>query len=223
MGGDYIENYAVKLFEEWGIGMKQKDNGVLLVVSMDEKILRIEVGYGLEGALPDSVASSIITGVMIPRLKEGNPEQAIADGVQSIMEATKGEYVAKENLLSSFPSFDALFAGGFVVLLILQWLAAIFARSESFWAGGIVGAIVGVAVSSIFSWWLLLGFGITVLLGTIGLGFDYIVSHAYAGAKRSGGSIPWYAGGGSGSSGSGGGFGGFGGGSSGGGGASGSW
>ena len=59
LDGDTIENYAEKLFQEWGIGQKGKDNGVLLLVAVDDRKVRIEVGYGLEGALTDAESSWI--------------------------------------------------------------------------------------------------------------------------------------------------------------------
>src|SRR3989344_9429812 len=94
MGGDYIENYAVKLFEEWGIGKRDRDNGILLLLSIEERKMRIEVGYGLEGALPDSIAQSILDNKMTPRLKAGDYDGAVTAGAQAIEQATKGEYTA---------------------------------------------------------------------------------------------------------------------------------
>src|SRR6185503_4886307 len=83
MGGDYIENYAVKLFEDWKIGKAKQDNGVLLLVAVEERKLRIEVGYGLEGALPDSVAQSILDNEMTPRLRAGDYDGAVTAAVHA--------------------------------------------------------------------------------------------------------------------------------------------
>ncbi len=221
MGGDYIENYAVKLFAEWGIGKKDKDNGVLLLLSIEEHKLRIEVGYGLEGALPDSVAQRIINQDMTPLLKAGDYDGAVNAGVRDIEQATQGEYTESD---PSGGGFD-IWAFLIIPFLILQWAAAIFARSKSWWAGGVVGVVAGLGVGLVW------GFGLWILLasvaglGAIGLLLDYVVSKAYTSAKSSGLTTPWWAGGGthSSSNSSGGGFGGFGGGSSGGGGASGGW
>lgn len=225
MGGDYIENYAVKLFEEWGIGKKDKDNGVLLLLSIEERKLRIEVGYGLEGALPDSLAQQIINADMTPRLKAGDYDGAVSIGVTDIMQAVKGEYQATESKSSSSLhfSFDTLLGFLLIPIFILQWLAAILARSKSWWAGGIVGIVIGAFA------WLLLGlnliFAILLIagLGLFGLIFDYFVSKSYSHSEMRGITPPWWAGGGGFGGSSGGSFGGFGGGSSGGGGASGSW
>ncbi|MCX6790037.1 MAG: TPM domain-containing protein [Candidatus Kaiserbacteria bacterium] len=226
MGGDYIENYAVKLFAEWGVGTKDKDNGVLLLLSIEEHKMRIEVGYGLEGALPDSIAQSILNNEMTPLLKAGDYDGAVTAGVRAIELATKGEYTATApkpaNPIMAFlgNNFEFVFITGF---FILQFLASIFARSRSWWAGGVVGFIGGLGISLLFSGLLIL---LPIVLFTLfGLLFDYIVSSGYQKAKANGTIVPWWFGGPGGMGGvsSGGGFGGFGGGGSGGGGASGSW
>lgn len=231
MGGDYIENYAVQLFAEWGIGKAQQDNGVLLLLAIEEREIRIEVGYGLEGALPDSVAQRIIDG-MGSQLRAGDYAGAITGAVRDIKAATQGEYVGEGEPSSGF-SWSTI-AGLpievilFVPFLILEWLAAILGRSKSWWAGGVLGFALGLVAwffggSPAWAWAIL-----TAALTGSGLLFDYIVSRSYTAAARTGGKPPWWGGGtgfggGGWSGGRGGGFGGFGGGSSGGGGASGRW
>jgi uncharacterized protein len=221
MGGDYLENYAVKLFDEWGIGKEDKDNGALLFLSIEEQKMRIEVGYGLEGALPDSVAQSILDNEMAPLLKAGDYDGAVTAGVGAIERATHGEYAgSSERSLTSFLPED-FFNLGTLGFFALQFLFAIFARSRSWWAGGMVGFLGGLGISWFLS--LALGYALSLvtLLTLVGLFLDYAVSAGYEGAKRRGVRPPWWAGGkGFGGSHSGGGFGG---GSSGGGGASGSW
>jgi uncharacterized protein len=223
LNGDYIEHYAEQLFKMWGIGTEKNDNGVLLILAINDHKLRIEVGYGLEGALPDSVAASIIAD-MTPLLKGNDYDGAITLGAEEIMAATQGEYVAST-------ASDGIDAGIILNLLIfgfvvLSWIVAILARSKSYWAGGAVGAVAGLIISSIFGWWLVGGLVATGVLAAVGLILDFAVSSAYKEAKSSGITPPWWTGGGSwggGGSSSGGSFGGFGGGSSGGGGASGGW
>ena len=219
MDGDYIENYAAKLFEEWGIGKKNTDNGVLLLLALEERKLRIEVGYGLEGALPDSVAQSIITNEITPLLKAGDYDGAVTAGVAGIEAATKGEYQGESNS-GSMSGEDLFFLFVLLPLFALQWFGAILGRSKSWWAGGIVGALGGLTVWAVFGLVLWFGFVLVGGLAVLGLLFDYFVSHAYSRSKTLGVHPPWWAGGGGSH---GGGFGGFGGGSSGGGGASGSW
>src|SRR3989338_9234013 len=72
LGGDYIENYAEKLFKEWGIGKKGADNGVLLLISREDREMRIEVGYGLEGTLTDAESSQIIRNTLRPAFQQGD-------------------------------------------------------------------------------------------------------------------------------------------------------
>lgn len=219
MNGDYIEHYAVTVFKDWGIGTKKNNNGVLLLVAKEERKIRIEVGYGLEGALPDSVAQSIINNDITPALKNGDYDTGLTQGARTIMAATRGEYTASETQ-NAFDPIPFIFFG----FIALQWLAAILARSKSVWLGGLIGLGAGIALSSIFGWWVFNGVLTTVLLVGLGTAFDMAVSAAYQGARASGVTPPWWTGGSGGfGSGSGGGFGGFGGGSSGGGGASGSY
>lgn len=233
MGGDYIENYAIKLFEEWEVGKKDTDNGVLLLLSIEERKMRIEVGYGLEGALPDSVAQSILNNEMTPRLKAGDYDGAVTAGVRAIEAATRGEYTATQKPAIDFrwhvTSLNALLEnlGFFAIILplfLLQFFGAILARSRSWWAGGAIGLIGGLGIGWLFALALLMTLPLAILLTLLGLGFDYLVSRSYQSAKARGVNPPWFIGGGGrGGHSSGGGFGGFGGGSSGGGGASGSW
>jgi uncharacterized protein len=89
---DTIENYAVKLFEKWGIGQKTKDNGVLLLVAARDRALRIEVGYGLEGALTDALSNRIINTVIVPQFKAGQLSGGIVKGASSIVSVVAKEY-----------------------------------------------------------------------------------------------------------------------------------
>ena len=85
-----VEAYAVRVFESWKIGKKGKDNGVLLLVVPKEKKMRIEVGYGLEGPLPDAVASRIIRNVLAPPFKTGKFDQGMDEGVTAIISVLEG-------------------------------------------------------------------------------------------------------------------------------------
>jgi uncharacterized protein len=83
--GQEIEPYANELFRTWKLGEKQKNNGVLLLVAPNEKRVRIEVGYGLEGTLTDAISKIIITNAIAPRFKAGNFGEGIARGVDDII------------------------------------------------------------------------------------------------------------------------------------------
>ncbi len=224
LGGDYIEHYAAELFKDWGIGKEKEDNGVLLLLAIDDRELRIEVGYGLEGALPDSLAQRIINNDIVPLLKEEEYDAAVQVGVEKIAVAIRGEYVSG-GVVGMEGNFDLIITFLIGSLLVLPWGAAIFARSKSWWAGGVVGVLLGVGAGFFFGLALWLAAIVAAALGLFGLILDFIVSNAYkhAWSMGSGTSIPWWAGGGHTSGSSSGSWGGFGGGSSGGGGASGSW
>jgi uncharacterized protein len=96
LGEDSLEDYSIRLAEKWQIGHKDRDNGVILLVVMQDRKIRIEVGYGLEGALPDSLSGDIIRQVIAPRFRQGKFYEGIRAGTMAIMAATKGEYRAKE-------------------------------------------------------------------------------------------------------------------------------
>ncbi len=213
--GDTVEGFAVKLFEEWGIGKKGNDNGVLLLIALEDRTMRIEVGYGLEGDLTDAESSWIIND-MKPVFRDGAYVQGINTAVDSIIFATKGEYVStttpgvvedtgKGELPPELP---------FIVFGILIY---ILSRTKSFWLGGVIGTIAGLALGFFITNSIgFLSFILSIIFGVIGLIVDIIVSRGGGGGSGFGGGF-----GRSGSSG--GGFGGFGGGRSGGGGSSGRW
>ena len=87
-----IESYAVKLFEKWGIGQKGKDNGVLLLISVKDRDMRIEVGYGLEGAIPDALAKIIIEKYITPSFKEGDFDTGVMKGAVGLAKLIAKEY-----------------------------------------------------------------------------------------------------------------------------------
>ena len=92
LDGEVIESYAVQLFEQWGFGKKGKDNGILLLVAPRERKMRIEVGYGLEGALPDGLAGEIRDRYLLPFFKQGNFEEGIWHGTVAIAAIIGKEY-----------------------------------------------------------------------------------------------------------------------------------
>ena len=85
LDGESIEDFATRVFGAWKLGQKGKDNGVLVVVAPPDRQMRIEVGYGLEGALPDAAASRIVRDVMTPRFKAGDFDRGIEEGVKAII------------------------------------------------------------------------------------------------------------------------------------------
>ncbi len=215
--GDTIENYANELFTEWGIGKKGEDNGVLFLFSIEDREMRIEVGYGLEGVLTDAQSYWIEQNVAVPAFREGNYYLGADGVVDKIIAAVSGsETVLSDPQENGGRSYTNNFF--LLIFLVPIWLVSILGRSKSWWMGGVLGGILGVILGFIFGF-LYTGTIALVFLIPLGLLFDFIVSRAYARGKASG-HYPWWIGGGRGG---GSGFGGFGGGFSGGGGASSRW
>ncbi len=229
LGDDYIENYAVQLFKEWGIGKEKADNGVLFLIAPSEKKVRIEVGYGLEGALVDSETNAIIQDYVLPEFKKNNYALGIEAGVDGIIQATQGEVVLQ-------PRSKKVDWGEIVFFIIfgLVWgfgiLLQIFASTKSWWLGGVFGAVAGGVITffGFFGISHIVGGVLTVILVILGLAFDFFASKYSETILKniknaSNNSNGGFGGGSWGGGSSGGGFGGFGGGGSGGGGSSGSW
>lgn len=115
-----IEDFAYQVGEQNKIGQKGRDNGIILLIVKSDREVRIEVGYGLEGALPDATASSIIRNEMIPFFKNNDYYGGITTGVNSIIKATKGEYQAipkKEKNKKSPINFQTIL---FIIFIILS-------------------------------------------------------------------------------------------------------
>ncbi len=225
LNGDVIEDYANTLFREWGIGKKSANNGVLFLVAVQDKKMRIEVGYGLEGALTDLESKHIQEDTVKPFFKDGKFEEGIIAGVQGIKEAIRGEVIPQvqkrpTSSKNARAMSELIFYGIFFLFsVVLSWLASVLGRTKSWWLGGVMGAVIG-GIAWFFTGWMLWVF----LSAIIGFVFDYFVSKNY---KDNPNGPSWWAGGpwigGGFGGGSSGGFGGFGGGSSGGGGSSSSW
>jgi uncharacterized protein len=94
MGGVPVEEYALKVAETNGIGQKGRDNGVLVLVAVEDRETRIEVGYGLEGRIPDGVVALILQREMIPRFRKGDLSGGARAGVEAVVRAVRGEYQA---------------------------------------------------------------------------------------------------------------------------------
>lgn len=133
--GDSLEDYSIRLAEKWKIGQQGRNNGVILLIVKNDRKLRIEVGYGLEGALPDALGGTIIRNEIAPRFKAGQFLQGIEAGIDSIIAATKGEYKAgpkkKKSQVDSWIPF--LIVGAFIVFFML---AASRARRRQYHSGG---------------------------------------------------------------------------------------
>ena len=105
LGGVNISDYSLKLGRYWGIGQKDKNNGVLLVVAPNDRQVRIEVGYGLEGTITDAFCEVIIDNYIVPEFKKGDIEDGIKIGAQKILALLEGDENVKKDIekLSEFP------------------------------------------------------------------------------------------------------------------------
>ena len=92
LDGESLEDVTIHLAERWKIGQRDKDNGVLLIIFPQDRKMRIEVGYGLEGALTDAVSTQIISQVIAPRFRAGDFDGGVSSGVTAIMAAVQGEF-----------------------------------------------------------------------------------------------------------------------------------
>jgi uncharacterized protein len=219
-----IENVAQDIFTKWGIGKKDANNGVLLLVAINDRKMRIHTGYGVEGSLPDLATAYIQDEVMAPLFKAGDYYSGLNGAVDKIISSLGGENVVPQdyNQTKNKLNLDWWHLAVFI-FIAFQWLVAILGRSKSWWGGGVLGAVVGGAIWFFASFSFIVSLVVFVFLIVFGLGLDFFVSRQYEKRKISGGHYPWWIGGGRGGGFGGGGFGGFGGGSSGGGGSSSSW
>jgi len=215
-----IAQYAVRAFEQWKLGRKGVDDGVLLVVAKDDHRVRIEVGYGLEGAIPDATSERVIQEYMVPKFRAGDYAGGITDATAVLAKLIDGEPLPApmaDNRGTPDRGGDFIFAL-FAAFVVAQVVRGILGRAPTL-LRGLVGAGAAGGVAWLISSLLLVG-GIGALIGFF-LGLASAPSGRYARDRGWGG----FGGGGWGGGGFGGGGGGWsgGGGMSGGGGASGSW
>ena len=125
LNGYTIEEYSYQLGRFWQIGQKDKNNGVLLVVSMEEKKVRIEVGYGLEGALTDKISHEIINYTIMPNFKAKQYELGVLKAVNEIILSIQGEYSPKVDIgdFSNTSKFAFLIPLIFFALMFLSMFA----------------------------------------------------------------------------------------------------
>lgn len=221
LGNRSIEELSLEIARGYRLGQKESDNGVLLLVAPNEKKVRIEVGYGLEGTLTDAVASQIINSVMIPEFKNGNMSEGVKKGVVAIIKVASGEEFRSKFSLGDMPFGVIAFIAGIISCFASVIFGKFFVRTgfSTCFAGLVSTALEqGFGVQNYF-----IIFGVFAFIFTV---FFFILKDAFK--KNNGSASPLggfrrdrsgsNGGGGRSSGGFGGGGGGFGGG-----GASGSW
>ena len=208
LDGYDISDYGYQLGRHWGIGQQAHNNGLLLIVAQQERQIRIEVGYGLEGLVTDALASNIIHQVMRPKFKQGQYAGGIIEASELLISALKEEPIPET--LRQRKSAEIDIAGVFNIALFAALFAGNLLRGLVKIKPARIGVVAGAGILAYFvSQSLLIGFGFALVLGFVMF------------STMSGGGMGGYGGRSSGSGRMGGGF--SGGGSFGGGGASGGW
>lgn len=194
-----IEQYGIRVAESWQLGRKGVDDGLLILLAMDDRTMRIEVGYGLEGVIPDAVAKRVIAEIMTPYFRQGDFYGGLDAAVTQLSALVAGEPLpppAKQKAASSIG--DTLPLLLFATIAVGGVLRAVFGR---FLGGSISGGLVGLLV-----WFLGGGLLFALILGLVA--FVLTLSGGMGGVGGMGGTRGGGFGGGGGFSGGGGGFGG---------------
>jgi uncharacterized protein len=132
--GESIEDYSIRVAEKWELGQKEKDNGVLLLIAVDDHLMRIEVGEGLEGVLTDALSSRIIRNEMAPAFRRGDFDGGVTAAVNGMISAIGGEYTAEDaDQLEDLTLTQRLAIG--LGLYVFLGIFAFFALIVPGWAG----------------------------------------------------------------------------------------
>jgi uncharacterized protein len=208
-----IEQYGIRVADAWKLGRKGVDDGLILLVAKNDRQLRLEVGYGLEGVVPDAIAKRIIEETIKPHFRDGDFDGGIRAGVEQVIGVVNGEPLPPPaRRATSGQSFDHVLTVGFVFLVVTQFLSVPFGKfPAALLGGGGFGLVCRLMVGTLAAG--VAGGVILFLLALLGL-----LSGGRPGGGWSSGRSSWGGGGFGGGGGFTGGGGGFGGG-----GASGSW
>ena len=115
-----LEEWAVRTFEAWGVGSKKLDDGLALFLFSEDRRIRIEVGYGLEGVIPDAIASRVINEVAVPALRAGDPDAAVVGSINDLLQRIGGERGPPQQVprYAQRPTRD-VGAGNMIVFLVI--------------------------------------------------------------------------------------------------------
>jgi uncharacterized protein len=162
LDGDVLEDYSIRVVEKWKLGSKKNDNGVLLLIAVDDHKMRIEVGQGLEGVLTDAMSNRIIRNDMAPEFRRGDYDAGVLAAIVSIKEGIQGEYFS-EDASNDFDDLDPtikwVIAG--VIFLFLGIFAGVglFSEGAMTWVlYAFLTPFYAVFQGLLFSWWIFGGF-----------------------------------------------------------------
>ncbi len=144
--GEALEDFSLKVATTWGLGQKGKDNGALLLVALEDRAVRIEVGYGLEDRLTDLVCGRIIRNEIVPAFREGDFDQGVTAGIAAMTQAVRGAYQATDS--ASEPEPFAL-TEALIFFGLFGWLCA-----QLVGANMVLTATVGGLAALSFGLWL---------------------------------------------------------------------
>ena len=169
---DYpIEDFSMEVARSWGVGQQENDNGILLTIAPTEREVRIEVGYGLEGAVTDLQSGEIIRDIMSPSFHIGDYDNGTLSGIAALDALARGETF---EIKKGFDMNTSFFWVILLYILPFAWIALSWmSNSKSWWIGGVFGAVFGFIITG-----TLLGLG---LAASLGLGLDYLLSTKFYG------------------------------------------
>lgn len=138
LDGESLEDFSIRLAEKWKIGQKGKDNGVILLIFPKDRLMRIEVGYGLEAQVPDAYASRIIEEKLKPNFRQENFYGGIDQAIDSLMAATNGVYESEPERQENGDTYGGLTVLGFFLLVILTLVFSVWKQGwrNTFYSGG---------------------------------------------------------------------------------------
>ncbi|TKB08655.1 YgcG family protein [Desulforhopalus sp. IMCC35007] len=162
--GESLEGFSLRVVEAWQLGRDKLDNGALLLIAKNDRKIRIEVGYGLEGVLTDLTAGRIIRNVITPRFKNGDFNQGVIDGVSAMIAAVRGEYKGQGTQQQSRGNQDEITGYLIFILFFLFNIGKIFGRNKII--GATAGSVALPVLTSLFA-----GFSWPLFLALIPAGF----------------------------------------------------
>jgi uncharacterized protein len=131
-----VEDYTVRVAQSWHAGIKGKDNGAVLFIFAKTHQIYLQVGYGLEGSLPDATAKNIISDVIVPAFKQGDFDRGVTAGVHAIMAATRGEYHGSGRTVADRRSQQSPFPFLFAFVVIFVFIAMARSRAAMYQSSG---------------------------------------------------------------------------------------
>jgi uncharacterized protein len=158
-----IEPYAMRVAEQWKLGRKKIDDGAILIVAKEDRTVRIEVGYGLEGVLNDATCKRIIDEIIVPRFRQQDFAGGVTEGLQRMMSIVKGEPLPPpaRGTSSSEDSFHLI-----TLIIVVGAIAGFVLRAI---VGKVPGALATGVVVGLFTWFILGALSLALIAGTVTL------------------------------------------------------